>query len=55
MSLRKISSKSLHLSEPTWWLASRFHFSFADYYNEDNVQFGVLRVMNDDIVQPKVD
>mmetsp|Transcript_7213 Transcript_7213/g.19324 ORF Transcript_7213/g.19324 Transcript_7213/m.19324 type:complete len:281 (+) Transcript_7213:14-856(+) len=34
------------------WLKSRFHFSFAEYYNPKNTQFGVLRVMNDDLVQP---
>lgn len=34
------------------WLDSHFHFSFADYYNPDNIQFGVLRVVNDDMVQP---
>jgi redox-sensitive bicupin YhaK (pirin superfamily) len=34
------------------WLDSHFHFSFADYYNPDNLQFGVLRVLNDDLVQP---
>lgn len=30
----------------------RFHFSFAEYHNYDNSNFGVLRVMNDDLVQP---
>jgi redox-sensitive bicupin YhaK (pirin superfamily) len=34
------------------WLDSRFHFSFAEYYNPDNIQFGVLRVINDDRVAP---
>lgn len=34
------------------WLESRFHFSFADYRNNDNVNFGVLRVLNDDIIHP---
>ncbi|WOO87883.1 pirin family protein [Mollicutes bacterium LVI A0039] len=32
------------------WLQSRFHFSFADYYNPENMEFGVLRVLNDDII-----
>lgn len=34
------------------WLDSHFHFSFAEYYNPQNIQFGVLRVVNDDMVQP---
>jgi redox-sensitive bicupin YhaK (pirin superfamily) len=34
------------------WLNSNFHFSFDQYCNPDNVQFGVLRVLNDDKVQP---
>jgi redox-sensitive bicupin YhaK (pirin superfamily) len=29
-----------------------FHFSFAEYYDPENIQFGVLRVLNDDEVQP---
>lgn len=33
------------------WLKSRFHFSFAEYSRGPS-NFGVLRVMNDDLVQP---
>lgn len=32
------------------WLDSLHHFSFAEYYNPNNIQFGVLRVVNDDLV-----
>lgn len=32
------------------WLKTHFHFSFADYYNPKNINFGVLRVLNDDFV-----
>lgn len=32
------------------WLKSKFHFSFAEYRNPDNVNFGTLRVINDDLV-----
>lgn len=35
------------------WLKSRFHFSFAEYNSRANTNFGALRVMNDDLVQPK--
>mgnify|MGYP002663416379 CR=1 FL=1 len=31
------------------WLKSRFHFSFAEYRNPKNINFGVLRVLNDDL------
>ena len=34
------------------WLDSHFHFSFAEYRNPGNVNFGVLRVLNDDLVEP---
>mmetsp|Transcript_20270 Transcript_20270/g.49707 ORF Transcript_20270/g.49707 Transcript_20270/m.49707 type:complete len:285 (+) Transcript_20270:127-981(+) len=43
--------------DPAWtsdnWLKSRFHFSFAEYHSTQNSSFGVMRVMNDDLVQPK--
>jgi len=34
------------------WLKSMFHFEFAEYMNGPS-NFGVLRVMNDDLVQPE--
>lgn len=33
------------------WLDSHFHFSFAEYYNPDNMNFGILRVINDDLIE----
>ena len=32
------------------WLKARHTFSFANYYNPERVHFGVLRVLNDDII-----
>lgn len=33
------------------WLRANFSFSFAHYYNPDNLNFGALRVLNDDYIQ----
>ncbi|WP_240463644.1 pirin family protein [Paenibacillus apiarius] len=34
------------------WLKTHFSFSFADYYDPDNIQFSALRVLNDDHIAP---
>ena len=34
------------------WLQSRHTFSFSGYHNAERMNFGVLRVLNDDIVAP---
>ena len=47
--LKKLIKENMGTSN-LGWLESRFHFSFADYRNPNNMNFGVLRVLNDDIV-----
>ncbi len=32
------------------WLKANFSFSFGNWYNPERVQFGTLRVLNDDII-----
>jgi redox-sensitive bicupin YhaK (pirin superfamily) len=34
------------------WLQTRHSFSFADYHDPQNLNWGALRVFNDDVVQP---
>lgn len=34
------------------WLSTRYSFSFADYYDENRMGFGALRVLNEDIIAP---
>ncbi len=36
------------------WLQANYSFSFANYYNPEKIQFGALRVLNDDIVAPSM-
>lgn len=50
--LKKLPSENMGTSN-LGWLESRFHFSFAEYRNPKNVHFGVLRVLNDDIIHPQ--
>lgn len=33
------------------WLDARHHFSFAEYHNPKRINFGALRVINDDIIK----
>ncbi len=45
------SSEHYHNEED--WLSTYWHFSFAHYQNPDKMNFGPLRVFNDDIIQPE--
>jgi len=36
------------------WLHATHSFSFANYYNREKMHFGALRVLNDDIIAPKM-
>ncbi len=52
-----MSNITLHKSETRGyanhgWLNARHSFSFANYYNPERMHFGVVRVLNDDIVAP---
>ena len=46
-----IAGDARHFSD-FGWLKTFWLFSFADYYAPDNIQFGPLRVFNDDVVMP---
>ena len=34
------------------WLHAKHSFSFAQFFNPERIQFGALRVLNDDIIAP---
>lgn len=46
----RIFPASSRYSNDLGWLKSNLSFSFADYYDPDNVGFGPLRVFNDDSI-----
>lgn len=47
-----IKAKDRHFSD-YGWLKTYWLFSFSDYYDPANIQFGALRVFNDDVVEPE--
>ena len=51
--MRKIFHSSQTRGEANHgWLQARHSFSFANYFNPERIQFGALRVLNDDIIAP---
>jgi len=50
--LKHIPFESLYTASHGW-LESHFHFSFAEYRNKNNINYGSLRVMNDDYIKAK--
>ncbi len=36
------------------WLKANYSFSFANYYNPENIHFGTLRVLNEDYIAPSM-
>lgn len=49
--LQRIPTEEIFTGEYGWH-TGRFHFSFADYVDPENLQFGVLRALNDFVLQP---
>jgi len=47
-----ITKSSEHYRNKTDWLDTTHHFSFANYFDANKMNFGPLRVFNDDITQP---
>ena len=49
--IQKIPKDQLYTSDHGW-LQSKFLFSFAEYYDQKNMEWGSLRVFNDDTIAP---
>ena len=45
-----IRRKDEHYRMRAGWLDARWHFSFSQYYDPQNLAFGPLRVFNDDLI-----
>jgi quercetin 2,3-dioxygenase len=49
--IRVIKSSERHHADHGW-LQTHWHFSFSDYHDPRNMHWSVLRVFNDDVIQP---
>lgn len=49
--IRVIPSQDRHFADHGW-LQTYWHFSFSDYHDPQNLHWSVLRVFNDDVIQP---
>jgi redox-sensitive bicupin YhaK (pirin superfamily) len=49
--INKIAARARHFTD-MGWLKTFWLFSFSDYYDPQNVEHGMLRVFNDDVVEP---
>ncbi len=48
----KVFPSSSRGSADYGWLKAKYSFSFSKYYDPERVHFGMLRVLNDDYVEP---
>lgn len=50
--MKKIIHKAAHRGKADYgWLNANYSFSFSNYYDSEKVNFGALRVLNDDTIQ----
>ncbi len=48
--ITKLNKKSERGTADFGWLKANFSFSFGNYFNPNKIQFGALRVLNDDYI-----
>ncbi len=51
--IKLITATERHKGNVGDWLSSHYLFSFADYFDPANAQFGPLKVFNDNIIEKK--
>ena len=49
--MKKIPAKNIYIGDYGWH-KGRFHFSFGDYFDPENMRYGVLEALNDFELQP---